>query len=119
MMATDAAKAYPGALATAAQIRALAEEYRNAAIHLQKLGRRRKPLSLAPYRLAAIHAIELYLNAFLRHQGVEADKLRALGHHLGERAQLANQAGLDLSRRTVSHLQMLQDEREYVVTRYD
>src|SRR3954451_6390199 len=38
-------------------IRRLAAEYQNAADHLLELGRRRDPLSRAPYRLSAIHAI--------------------------------------------------------------
>ena len=44
------------------QIHRLAEEYRRAAQLLRTQQRQGDPLSLAPCRLTAIHAIELYLN---------------------------------------------------------
>jgi hypothetical protein len=69
-MATIQSKPYPGELATADQLRLLADEFREAAdLLLERQGRRRAPLSRAPFRLSAIHAIELYLNAFLMHRG--------------------------------------------------
>ncbi|WP_245478528.1 hypothetical protein [Mesorhizobium sp. M4B.F.Ca.ET.049.02.1.2] len=59
---------YPGELASPQQIHELAEEYRKAAHQLLPLGRAGKPLTRAPFRLSAIHAIELYLTALLLHR---------------------------------------------------
>lgn len=70
-MTSTEVKAYPGSRASAAEIFALAEEYRLAAEGLMLNGRPRGPISRAPARLCAIHAIELYLNAFLLAGGAE------------------------------------------------
>lgn len=96
----------------------LADEYRKAAQLLTQLGQPGKPLSRAPFRLAAIHAIELYLNALLLHSGSEANAVRGLQHDLARRALLAADAGLKLRLRTANHLSTLQQSREYLVTRY-
>lgn len=60
-MSVQVAKPYPGELATASDVRLLADHYRKTAHLLQQMGRPGDPLSRAPFRLAAIHAIELYL----------------------------------------------------------
>jgi hypothetical protein len=99
-------------------VRRLADEYRDAAGPLLERRRRGEPLSLAPYRLIAIHAVELYLNALLRHHGMEDAAIRALGHDLGARLHLATARGLRLRKRTMEHLQALAQNREYVETRY-
>jgi len=97
----------------------LANEYRSAADILLPTGRRRKPLSRAPYRLVAIQAIELYLNAFMLHCGYPPGKLRALQHNLAPRALFARTNGLDLTKGTFEHLFELAASREYLVSRYD
>lgn len=56
---------YPGECATAPELLLLAVEYRRSAESLLTIGRSGVPLSWAPYRLVAIHTIELYLNAYL------------------------------------------------------
>ncbi|MEM7635327.1 MAG: hypothetical protein AAF299_12245, partial [Pseudomonadota bacterium] len=56
---------YPGATASAQQVLQLANEYRTAAHTLLAQGKKKQPLSRAPCRLSAIHAIELYFNALL------------------------------------------------------
>jgi hypothetical protein len=99
-------------------VRRLADEYRDAAEPLLQRRRHGEPLSLAPYRLIAIHAVELYLNAVLRHHGVEDGAIRALGHDLEARLQTAASKGLKLRKRTVAHLQALAASREYVEIRY-
>lgn len=111
-------KPYPGELATALQVRLLAAEYRRAAHALQQLGRRGEPLSRAPYRLSAIHSIELYLNALLLARGHEPTKVRGLQHDLATRTDLAIASGLRLRTRTAAHLRSLAATREYLVTRY-
>ncbi len=86
------------------------------------LDNRRKghPLSLAPFRLAAIHALELYLNALLRHEGHAPPEIRGLQHDLALRSELVQQSGLTLRKRTAAaHLEALAKTREYLVTRYD
>ena len=117
-MNVETKKVYPGELATPAQVHMLAHEYRNAAIHLASLGRPCEPLSRAPFRLAAIHAIELYLNAFLLKHGHPASEIRSLQHNLADRHKLAANYGLQLRAKTAQHLNDLAENREYLVTRY-
>jgi hypothetical protein len=109
---------YPGELAEPEDVRRLADEYRKAAHQLLQLGRRGEPLSRAPYRLSAIHAIELYLNALLLYQGHEASRVRGMQHNLGARTKLAVACGLQLRTRTADHLFAMTSNREYLVTRY-
>ncbi|QNA84461.1 hypothetical protein G4G27_11015 [Sphingomonas sp. So64.6b] len=111
-------KEYPGALATPAQFRELADEYRDAALLLLAASERRRPLSRAPFRLSAIQAIELYLNAYLLAHGHDAAEVRKLQHDLGARTELAAAAGLKLRQKTAEHLKTLHQNREYLVTRY-
>jgi hypothetical protein len=109
---------YPGQSATAEQVLQLAEEYRKAAQSLVQQGRRRAPLSWAPCRLAAIHAIELYLSALLLHAGLDASAIRAMQHSLAKRTDSAIVGGLKLRKRTTAHLAAMEGSREYLVTRY-
>lgn len=111
-------KPYPGDNATPAQVHALADEYRRASQTLLGLGRSREPLTRAPFRLAAIQAIELYLNAFLLRRDYKPSGIRALQHDLGERAELAFAKGLTLRKKTAAHLVAMSADQEYVATRY-
>ncbi|MGX5805855.1 hypothetical protein ACWGS9_32245 [Bradyrhizobium sp. Arg314] len=109
---------YPGGLASPQQIHELAEEYRKAATLLLQLGRSGKPLTRAPFRLSAIHAIELYLTALLLHRGHSPNQIRKMQHDLSARTEQALEAGLRLRAKTARHLQSLSQNREYLVTRY-
>ena len=75
-------------------------------------------LAHAPYRFNAIHAIELYLSAYLQLNKHEPQEIRDLQHNLEERTTRATKAGLVLRKRTISHLGKLTSTREYVETRY-
>lgn len=75
---------YPGSQAEVAEIMELAESYYEAAQALFTNARKRRPLSYAPARLCSIHAIELYLNAFLRRSGETPEKVRARMHNLAD-----------------------------------
>jgi hypothetical protein len=66
----------------------------------------------------AIQAIELYLNALLSLHGHSAVEIRAAGHDLARRANFPAIAALDLRRRTLAHLVLLRDKREYLTARY-
>lgn len=114
----DGSLPYPGETASADQILRLAAEYRAAAHALRPLGRRGHPLSRAPFRLTAIHAIELYLNALLLHTGHDPAEIRGLRHDLAARAERALAGGLTLRQRTANHLSAMTGAREYLVTRY-
>jgi HEPN domain-containing protein len=118
-MSLEGQQFYPGETATPRQILKLADEYRLAAEALWKAGRPRQPLSRAPYRLIAIHAVELYLNAFLLAVGHPAPKLRGLHHDFAGRTRLALDAKLRLKKLTMEHLEQLSATREYLITRYD
>lgn len=110
---------YPGAVASPWQVLSLAEEYRQAAHALLSTGCRGQPLSRVPYRLLAIHALELHLNALLLAAGHPTARVRGLQHDLATRTDLALSAGLNLRRRTILHLRGLSETREYLITRYD
>ena len=110
--------AYPGSEASAAEVCSLAAEYRLAAQSLLRSARKGKPLSRAPSRLCAIHAIELYLNAFFLHFGESPEQVRSRQHNLAERAQAALERGLILRKKTAEHLARMTRDREYLATRY-
>lgn len=112
------APAYPGANASAADVIALADVYRAAALLLFEQGPRGKRLSRAPFRLCAIQAIELYLNAELLAQGMAPEQVRGHLHNLTVRMRHATENGLVLRVRTAQHLEKLTEDREYLVTRY-
>jgi len=112
------AKVYPGDAATPTQVQALADEYRRASQKLIELGGPRAPLTRAPFRLVAIHAIELYLNAFLLRRGYTPGHIRSLQHDLCARVDLACAGGLTLRKKTAAHLRSLTAGREYLSTRY-
>lgn len=118
-MTVEGQKFYPGETATAEQINVLANEYQRAADLLLKSGRSGAPLSRAPFRMAAIHSIELYLNAFLLSAKHTPGKVRRLQHDLAARTELALSMKLPLRKRTVRHLQTLSQTREFLITRYD
>lgn len=110
-------KPYPGEGASAEQIFLLAEEFCKAADKALAIARRGNPLSHAPYRLIAIHAIELYLNALLLIEGAGPRDIRAFHHNLAVRAERLK-SGLPLRRRTSTHLIAMTNEREYLISRY-
>lgn len=109
---------YPGQAAQPHEIKQLADQYRAAARLLQGCGRRRRPLSWAPCRLNAIHAIELYLNALLLSTGHEASDVRRFHHDLSSRIEAATAVGLKLKKRTALHLRDISSNREYLIIRY-
>ena len=117
-MSVEGQKFYPGEEATPQDVLLLAREYRLAAEFLLPTGRRKSPLSRMPFRLMAIHAVELYLDAFLRARGHTAAELRRRPHNFAARSELALKAGLNLRKRTVKHLGTLTTTREYLVARY-
>lgn len=75
-METSPETPYPGSTASVTEIVELAHEYYNAAMELFKRAQKETPLSYAPARFCAIHAIELYLNAFLRQEGAAPEQVR-------------------------------------------
>jgi hypothetical protein len=118
MNALPPTELYPGDTSTADDFFNLADEYRRAADTLLGIRRPGIPLSRAPFHLTAIHAIELYLNAFLVFEGIKPGNLRALQHDLRARANHELAAPLRLRARTITHLAALSDRREYLVSRY-
>ena len=82
---------YPGEDATVSEIMALAEDYRLAAVALASHAPRGASAN-APARLCAIHAVELYLNAYLFHAGSGAGMVRGMQHNLADRCKAAGEA---------------------------
>lgn len=115
----DGQRLYPGENASPQLMLALAREYRQAAEALIATGRRKGPLSCAPSRFVAIHAVELHLNAALLASGQRPSALRGMRHDLALRVELAAAVGLRLRRRTLEHLLTLSSTREYLSMRYD
>ena len=109
---------YPGSDMTYGRMLALAHEYRRIALSLDRLEADKRPLLIAPYRFAAIHAIELYFNAFLLFRGLSHVELRRSHHDLKQRQLLAHSNGLMLKATTVSRLEELMLNREYLSARY-
>jgi len=109
---------YPGDTASVEQMLFLAEEYKESSKLLLSRSRRGVPLSRAPYRLVALHAIELYLNALLLHTGTAPSAIRGLHHNLALRTEKAIASGLRLRERTAANLMALTASREYLVSRY-
>lgn len=118
MDATNGNTTYPGTFATPSEVLRLANEYRQAAIIIAGLGRRGDSVSRAPYRMTAIHSVELYLNAHLLNAGHEPSRIRGLQHDMAARTDMCLASGLILRQRTVAHLRALAVNREYLVTRY-
>lgn len=118
MDATNGSTTYPGTFATPSEVLRLANEYRQAAIVIAGLGRRGDSISRAPYRMTAIHSVELYLNAYLLSAGHEPTRIRGLQHDMAARTDMCLASGLILRQRTVAHLRALAVNREYLVTRY-
>ncbi|MEM7644743.1 MAG: hypothetical protein AAF366_19810 [Pseudomonadota bacterium] len=112
---TSESPIYPGENANPREILNLAEAYYLAAISLCEMPPKHARLSQAPARLCSIHAIELYLNAFLRFQGVSPGEIRGRLHDLKEPDFAAT---LGLRKRTAAHLLTITDKREYLISRY-
>lgn len=109
---------YPGANAGAPEMLNLAAAYERSARTLIEAGRGGDAVGRAPGRYCAIHAIELYLDAFLRAAGETPCRLRAHGHDLGRRAELAIDRGLVLRQKTRLHLVQMSRQRDHLVVRY-
>ncbi|WP_299360343.1 hypothetical protein [uncultured Paracoccus sp.] len=109
---------YPGTNAAPAEIFALATEYHTAAEALLGKARAQQRISHAPARLCAVHAIELYLNAFLLATGDPPERVRARFHDLAERAEAVTGRGLILRKLTIRHLVRMTEDREYLISRY-
>jgi len=110
--------AYPGSEATVEQFVGLADEYLAAAHALLPKVNRKRSLSSAPARLCAIHAVEMYLTAFLLLHGSDHKQVRGFQHDLAQRAIMATEKGLRLRVKTQAHLLKIHDQREYLVVRY-
>lgn len=115
---TASAAPYPGSTATADEMLRLAETYHLSALRLLDEARGGDAIARAPGRFCAVHAIELYLDAFLRALGESPCRLRAHGHDLRMRAALAMDHGLALRAKTRLHLIRLTLDREYLMLRY-
>lgn len=109
---------YPAVDASPLDLCRLADAYRAAAVAAADAVDHAAPHATAPVRLLALHAIELYLTAFLVSRGSTGADARRLGHDLRARADLAASAGLVLRRRTVDHLAEVGRDREYLALRY-
>src|SRR4051794_7796924 len=103
-MSIEGQKFHPGENATADELTLLAIEYHRAAAALFRSAKRGKPLSWAPFRWAVLHAIELYLSAFLIGNGRSPKSIWRHRHDLGARADLAQANRLGLRKSTVEHL---------------
>ena len=106
---------YPGSVTSAEEILDLASAYCEAAKTLFDAAHKGSAVSYAPARLCAIHATELFLNAFLRQQGVCPSQIRGRLHNL-EVCEF--QQVLQLRKKTARHLKDMTDRREYLISRY-
>lgn len=115
---TPSAEPCPESTATAIQMLRYAQTYHRSALCLLAEARDGDAIARAPGRFCAVHAIELYLDAFLSALGESPARLRAHGHDLRMRAALAMDLGLSLRGKTRLHLIRLTLDREYLALRY-
>ena len=106
---------YPGSHAEIEEIIDLAEAYYEAAKVLFQNGSKGDSISYAPARLCSIHAIELFLNAFLRYEGRSSEQIRGRLHNLADEAFTTK---LRLRKKTADHLTAMTEKREYLISRY-
>lgn len=106
---------YPGSTAEVTDIIDLAEAYYDAANALIQAAKKRGRLSYAPARFVSIHAIELFLNAFLRHHGAPPEEVRGRLHNLSDDGFRSE---LKLRKKTAQHLVDMTQKREYLISRY-
>lgn len=111
-------ESYPGSEATVGQLLGVANEYAAAAYALLSQADQARWTRSAPVRLCAIHAVEMYLNAFLIFHDMSPKQVRGLQHDLAQRTVAATQRGLSLRAKTQVHLLRIHDQREYLVVRY-
>ncbi|WP_092424351.1 hypothetical protein [Devosia crocina] len=109
---------YPGSACTPIELVNLAVEFETAAMEVLKNYKHGRTISAAPFRLLCIHAIELYLNAFLRQCGEPSSDIRSLQHNLSARLALTDKHGLVLKAKTKQHLESMSTNREYLTSRY-
>ncbi len=107
---------YPGSGSGAHELLSHADCFRAAALVLLAPGA--GPKSRPPGRLCAIHAIELYFNAFLLDRGRTQAEIRRLQHDLAVRTALAEQYGMAFRQKTTEHLVGLHANREHLAVRY-
>jgi hypothetical protein len=110
---------YPGSALSSAEVLELADAFRESARQLLDKDPKRCSKASGPLRLLTIHAIELYLNAYLLASGLDASAIRGLQHDLKAREQLVRDRGMVLRVKTGKHLSDLTVKREYLVSRYD
>lgn len=111
-------KPYPGDGSTPENTQLLADEYRKAAQSLLPTLKKQTPLTSAPFRLVAIQAIELYLNAYLLKNDCSPAEVRGLQHDFSQKAHLAKEKALLLRKKTHEHIVSLNETREYLTSRY-
>ncbi len=97
----------------------LAQEYDAAANFLKERFRKQSPVSRAPACLAALYAVECYLDAYLMTRGLQPVVVKGLGHSLTQRNILSAAADLNLSKRTQQHLCALDTSREELIAGTD
>jgi hypothetical protein len=103
------------ALASPQAVLDLAGNYRAAADHLFAAFRNGNRQFDLPARLCALHAVELYLHAFLRFRGVACGHIKARHHNLWHEEFCHR---LELDAKTSQHLKDLSENREYRAVRY-
>jgi len=97
---------------------ALANEYAKCANALNGLRKQNRRLQSAPHRFAALHAIDLYLNACLIHLGKGLKHTKSLQHNFYVKFELLELEGFVLKQRFKTYLKLLTDSGEYTQTRY-
>ena len=106
---------YPGSVTRPGDLLVLARHYHGAAEVLLAAQQGSGAVAQLPGRFCALHALELYLNAFRSLKGEANESIRASHHDLSDPA-LSD--ALNLRDKTRAHLTALSKEREYLKARY-
>lgn len=96
----------------------LAAQYRDAAGTLRAHLPKTSPRPVAPIRFCALQAVELYLCAYLMQRGIPFKDARSQQHNLRVLVDSAIQNGFRLRQKTVRHLHLISETREYFTMRY-
>ncbi len=114
----DGATPYPGSETDPRKLFELAGTYRLAFDTLCDQMQKGPGGLHSPASFCGIHAIELYLQALLRMDGVCPVEARGFRHRLSDIAAHPSVAALALRKRTRDHLCSITQSREYLVVRY-
>jgi HEPN domain-containing protein len=109
---------YPGDHIDGVALLGMAKSYHEAADRLRAALTPCKNGDYAPWRLLALHAIELYLSAAMLRHDHDMAVVRSSSHDLEKKLNLLLKDGMRFSEKTCHVLRLVSQDRHYVRARY-